>query len=619
MAWTSPWPKMKNMPVQIHPRSAPEVHYSGPFYDYRTFMERRYGKALHKVPVDFNYGCPHRTAEHHGGCTFCPEDGSRASQIDGLDNLTDQIEAAVAFAKQRYGAVGFTAYVQAYTATFAPVSKFKEQMVDILSKFPFDSLHLGTRPDCLPASTLDYLKVLSEQIDLWVELGLQTIHDKTLLRIQREHDWACSVKGIEKLKSKGLQVVSHIILGLPGESKADMIETAKVMAQLPLDGIKIHNLHVIEKTQLAVEYREQAFHLLGELEYIEIVAEFLRHLPADLPIMRINTDTPPKELVAPHWNMQKGQLRERLIRYMEMMDICQGDLYVGKELGLGELAQQSYLPFDEFALRPQERPQKTPKFVATLDGSFTMMDEYCGEPYHPRHGAIKSCMERFIYPANIQKILRQKPLLVLDIGFGTGLNSLLTLNEALKIQTLATHPLSIHAFEQNRRATLAFQGQHQLLDHLDGNAMLGELRQTDTLTWPMGHSLKMHWGDARYHLQGMSPNSVDVIFLDPFDEKNNTELVSIELIQWLAHLLKEDGILCCSRSHPAVVYSCLAAGLKNQKTCKSGSGLSAKKESFDISLELATIESDSRSQPYRDPSLCWSHKDIVRQRNTLLP
>ena len=596
---------MENMSAQINPSLAPEILTSGPFYDYRTFMERRYGKALHKVPVDFNYGCPHRTADHQGGCTFCPEDGSRASQIDGLDRLTDQIEAAVAFAKQRYGAVGFSAYVQAYTATFAPVSKFKEQMVEILSKFPFDALHLGTRPDCLPPSTLDYLKLLSEQIDLWVELGLQTSHDKTLLRIQREHDWACSLKGIEKLKAKGLQVVSHIILGLPGETRADMMETAKAMAQLPLDGIKIHNLHVVEKTQLAVEYRNQPFHLLGELEYIEIVAEFLRHLPPQLPIMRINTDTPPQELVAPHWKLQKGQLRERLIRYMEMMDYRQGDLYNGKSLGMGKLAPDAH--------------QQLPKFVATLDGSFTMMDPYSGEPYHPRHGAIKSSMERFIHPSNIQTLLRKKPLLMLDIGFGTGLNSLLALNEALTIEPLAAQALSIHAFEQNRHATLAFQGQHQPLDHLDGNAILGELRQTDTLAWPIGHSLKMHWGDARYHLQGICPHSVDLIFLDPFDEKNNAELVSLELIQWLAHLLKDGGILCCSRSHPAVVYSCLASGLKTKKTCKSGSGLCAHKESFDKTSELAILQSDSRSQPYRDPNLCWSHKDIVRQRNSLLP
>jgi uncharacterized protein len=486
--------------------------------------------------------------------------------------------------------------------------------VDILSKFPFDSLHLGTRPDCLPASTLDYLKILSEKIDLWVELGLQTIHDKTLLRIQREHDWACSLKGIEKLKNKGLQVVSHIILGLPGETKADMIATAKAMAQLPLDGIKIHNLHVVEKTQLAVEYREQPFHLLGEIEYLELVAEFLRHLPPELPIMRINTDTPPKELVAPHWHIQKGQLRERLIRYMEMMDIRQGDLYLG----------------DKGTLSP--KPKHQAKVCSTIDNSPTLMCEYHGEPYHPRFGAVRSSQERFIIPAQISTGLELKSINLLDIGFGTGLNTFLALNEALQYQNQIAqqesshsstphtnmHPLHIEAFEQNRRASLSFTGHHHPLEHLDGNVLLHQLQASSQLQLPHGNTLKLHWGDARLHLQGITPNSIDIIFLDPFDEKNNTELVSSELIQWLAHLLVNGGLLLCSRSHPAVLNACLEAGLNPLKSSKNCSGLTARKDSLAVNHLLNQQKKDPRSTPYRDPHLCWSHKDIVRQRNLKL-
>ena len=588
---------------------APEPLYVGPYYEYRTFMEQRYGKALHKVPVDFNYGCPHRTADHHGGCTFCPEDGSRATQIDGIDSLSEQIEAAVKFAQYRYQATGFTAYVQAYTATFAPVNKFREHMVEILSKFPFDSLHLGTRPDCLPASTLEYLQQLSQQIDLWVELGLQTVHDKTLLRIQREHDWACSLKGIKKLKDKGLQVVSHVILGLPGETHEDMIETAKVMAQQPLDGIKIHNLHVLEKTQLAVEYAEQPFHLMGELEYLHILAEFLRHLPPDLPVMRINTDTPPKELVAPHWQVQKGQMRERLLRHMSDMGYRQGDLYVTGE--------------NESSLVSMPTEMPLPRVRKTVDGTNTLLSRHHGEPYHPRMGARRAANERFVEPLPWELYAKQSKLNVLDIGFGTGLNSLLCLERALTLETTGPE-LNITAFEQDLVSAKSFVGHHDKFQGFDGNEILSTCCEVkgSASKWnhAHGHQLTIHWGEARYHLQGVQPGSQDAILLDPFDEKNNTELVTLDLIQWLHHLLKDDGILLSSRTHPAVQHALETAGFQVERCAGPIKFLKATKTTTSRVTATRILGANSpteqtRRLPYRDPHLCWSHKDIVRERN----
>jgi radical SAM protein (TIGR01212 family) len=586
----------------------PDKLYPGPYYEYRIFMERMYGKALHKVPVDFNYGCPHRTADHHGGCTFCPEDGSRASQIDGLDTLSEQIEAAVAFAKHRYQATGFTAYVQAYTATFAPVNQFREHMVEILEKFPFDSLHLGTRPDCLPASTLEYLQQLSQQIDLWVELGLQTIHDKTLLRIKREHDWACSLKGIKKLKDKGLQVVSHVILGLPGETHEDMIETAKVMAQQPLDGIKVHNLHVLEKTQLAVEYAEQRFHLMGELEYLHVLAEFLRHLPPDLPVMRINTDTPPKELVAPHWQVQKGQMRVRLLRHMADMGYRQGDLYVSAE------GQPS----------PALHQDPAVKISTTIDGSNTMLSRYHGEAYHPRMGARLAGQQRFIDLQPWEQYATQSTLDIVDIGFGTGLNSLLCLERALAI---SAPTLNITAFEQDLMSTKGFVGHHGPFDGFDGNQVLSACCDVkdSVSSWSheRGHQITIHWGEARYHLQGLQPGSQDAILLDPFDEKNNTELVSLELMRWLHHLLKDGGVLLSSRTHPAVQQALIMAGFEVERFAGAIKFLKAVKVDVSEAKEPEPHVDESavdraRRVPYRDPHMCWSHKDIVRERNRQL-
>jgi radical SAM protein (TIGR01212 family) len=582
--------------------------YPGPYYEQRFFMEERYGKVLHKVPVDFNYGCPHRTPEHHGGCTFCPEDGSRATQIDGIDSLSEQIKAAVAFAQNRYKATGFTAYVQAYTATFAPVNKFREKMAEILSKFPFDCLHLGTRPDCLPKSTLEYLQSLSQSIDLWVELGLQTVHDKTLLRIQREHDWACSLKGIKKLKDHGLQTVSHVILGLPGETREDMMETARVMAQQPLDGIKIHNLHVLENTQLAVEYREQPFHLLGELEYLDIVAEFLRYLPPDLPVMRINTDTPPKELVAPHWNVQKGQMRERLIRHMEDLGMRQGDRFEGHSSPLPQLALPRI------------------KTADTLDDSKTVMSRHCGEAYHPKRGARSAAWARFVAPSQLERWSDQEEIQLLDIGFGVGYNSLVAMERAL---SLGGPKLHVHALERDRMTAKAFDSQHNSFDDaiLDANLCLRELTTNIEArsTWEheQGHRIQIHWGEARYEAQRFSPETFDLIYLDPFDEKNNTELLSVEWFQWLHHLLRPHGRLMCSRVQPAVGQALLDAGFSTRFLCGEFKGLVAFKSvegELDLDSELweqtdYSAVQESRLRPYRDPHLCWSHKDIVRARN----
>jgi uncharacterized protein len=302
-----------------------------PYYQYKQYLIDRYGDALFRVPIDIDMGCPHRNTDGLGGCTFCPEDGSKAVQTAGLNSLQEQLDKAVSFAEERYRAKEFMAYLQAYTATFAPVSVFRKHVIELLNSHSFKALSIGTRPDCLPNSTLDYLEELNNKLDVWVELGIQTTHDKTLIHIQREHDWASSEKAIYKLKKRNLLVVAHVILGLPGEDKEMMMQTAEKLASLPIDGVKIHNLHVIKGTQLADEYEQSPFKILSEEEYIELAIEFLRRLPKDCPVLRITTDTLPEELIAPKWKLKKGQIISNLIKQMESKGVLQGDLYQIKD------------------------------------------------------------------------------------------------------------------------------------------------------------------------------------------------------------------------------------------------------------------------------------------------
>ncbi len=292
-------------------------------------MIDRYGEALYRVPVDPGFGCPNRSGASSRGCSFCPADGSRAHQTSGGKTVEEQVALGVAFAKRRYGARRFMAYVQAFTGTFAPADEQRRLHEKILAAFPFETIIVGTRPDCLAEETLELLRELNDRLEVWVELGIQTVHDETLKRINRGHDWKAGKGAIFALKESGLMVAVHVILGLPGESRAHFDATATALAGLPIDGIKIHNLHVVKGTALAEEYLASPFPVFGAQEYAGILASFLRRLPARLPVMRLCTDTPAEELIAPRWSLSKSQFLSYLEKLLLRNGWRQGDLCRG--------------------------------------------------------------------------------------------------------------------------------------------------------------------------------------------------------------------------------------------------------------------------------------------------
>ncbi len=297
-----------------------------PFYKYKNYMIDRYGEPLFRVPIDFGFGCPHRGPDGIGGCTFCCEDGGRAEQTINADTVDAQVRAGIEFARSRYYARKFMAYIQAFTGTFAPASVQRKLYETLLDKYAFDALSIGTRPDCLPLSTIEFLQELANKQEVWVELGVQTTHNRTLQRINRGHDWETSRNAIMELHKAGIMVVVHLMIGLPGESVADNLQTAETIAQLPVDGIKIHNLHIIRGTELAEEYKTEPFHLYDEEEYADILIEILRRLPADMAVMRVNTDTPKERLIAPQWQMSKPVFINYVVRLMNKLAVKQGDL-----------------------------------------------------------------------------------------------------------------------------------------------------------------------------------------------------------------------------------------------------------------------------------------------------
>jgi radical SAM protein (TIGR01212 family) len=302
-----------------------------PFYSFSRYLRDTHGEVLHRVALDPGYGCPHRDAGGGGGgggggCTFCPAHGSRAAYLGDARTMEDQVRAGVAFARRRYGARRFMAYVQAYTGTFAPAAGQAAYYERLLERFAFDALSIGTRPDCLPPGTLAVLEALAARIELWVELGLQTTHDATLRRVRRGHDWATGRRAVLTLAQRGIRVAAHVILGLPGENAEHFRLTAERLSALPLSAIKIHNLHIVRGTALAREFAASPFEVWDADAYAEVLIDFLRRLPARLPVMRINTDTPAAELVAPRWTVDKSRFRAHVIGEMRRRGLRQGDL-----------------------------------------------------------------------------------------------------------------------------------------------------------------------------------------------------------------------------------------------------------------------------------------------------
>ncbi|MBT7065045.1 MAG: TIGR01212 family radical SAM protein [Verrucomicrobia bacterium] len=329
---------VKHFCLQLYAAQIPFGCMSAPYYSYKQYLIDTYGHRVYRVPVDLGWGCPNRADDGTGGCTFCPGDGARGVQTPITDDIALQVKAGVDFARERYGVDHFMAYIQAFTGTHASLALQEEQYRRVLASYPFESLTIGTRPDSLPLSTLDLLSDLKQDVDVIVELGVQTIHDATLDRLRRGHHWADSLAAIQSLAEQKIRIIAHVILGLPGETPDHFAQTADTLAHLPLDGVKLHNLHVIRGTALADEYRAQPFPLMDEDDYAEELIGFIQRLPPHMAILRIKTDTPADELVAPRWQLKKGSFIHMVEQRMQTTHRRQGDRFSRIELVSGAAA-----------------------------------------------------------------------------------------------------------------------------------------------------------------------------------------------------------------------------------------------------------------------------------------
>ena len=574
-----------------------------PYVRYSDVMRDAHGgETLYRVPIDLGLGCPHRDEKGQGGCTFCPEDGSRANSIMGIQSIREQVLNGVEFARTRYRAKKFMAYFQAYTSTFAPVEKLKAIYADILALHPFDSLTIGTRPDCLPPSLLDYFSELNQKMDLWVELGIQTAHDSTLDLIHRGHDWATSAAALRKLNERNIKAIAHLIIGLPGENIQHFKKTIESLNQFKLAGIKIHNLHVIQNTELAASYIKAPFKVYSEQEYAEILLELLPLLPKDLPILRLTCDTGDENLIAPRWHLSKPQFLDHLVQLMRAQNIRQGDAHPS-------------------GMRRGRQPTQVYRARRHDDQSFTFFEGSVKEHYHSQAGATTEALHKYARPALAALRPRQDKVHLLDVCFGLGYNSLVSADVLHHLRPGLR--LEITALEMNRNIVF-----HAARAHAEHSSAAWSRRMQQLWECGQDHgdgtSITMHWGDARHTLRKIPDQSVDIIFHDPFSTQRCAELWSLDFFAALKLKLKTSGVLLTYSSAGPVYAALHAAGFTIGRTHPDDRLLRGTIASLDARAiqhplrpdEMQSILASTKGIPYRDPGLVSSNKEILRQRES---
>ncbi len=278
------------------------------YNDLNTYFRNIFGCRVQKIAIDAGLTCPNRDGTiSTGGCIYCNARGSgTGAYMEGL-SIKDQIIKGKKALSKRYKAKKFIAYFQSFSNTYAHLDKLKRLYEEALSVDDVVGLSIGTRPDCINEPVLKLLQDYAKKYMIWIEYGLQSSHDKTLDIINRGHDFQCFIKAVEATKDRGIKICSHVILGLPGENRIHMLETAKLLTGMNIDGIKLHLLYVVRGTRLEALYRQGNYRCLEQQEFAGLVCDFLELLPQKMVIQRLTGDPHPKELVAPLWSRKKEE------------------------------------------------------------------------------------------------------------------------------------------------------------------------------------------------------------------------------------------------------------------------------------------------------------------------
>ncbi|MEQ6389774.1 TIGR01212 family radical SAM protein [Bacillaceae bacterium S4-13-58] len=298
------------------------------YHSWNYHLKQTFGHKVFKISLDGRFDCPNRDGTvAYGGCTFCSASGSGDFAGNRSEDLETQFHTIKNQMHKKRKDGKYMAYFQAFTNTHAPVDVLREKYEAVLKQENVVGLSIATRPDCLPDDVVEYLAELNERTYLWVELGLQTIHQETANLINRAHDLECYLKGVEKLRKHNIRICSHIINGLPGENREMMMETAKTVSQMDVQGIKIHLLHLLKGTPMVKQYEKGILEFLSKDEYIDLVVDQLEILPPEMIIHRITGDGPPELMIGPMWSLNKWEVLNGIDGELIKRDSWQGKHY----------------------------------------------------------------------------------------------------------------------------------------------------------------------------------------------------------------------------------------------------------------------------------------------------
>lgn len=294
-----------------------------PYYSLSQYLKELYGEKIYKIALNGGMTCPNRDGTKGSrGCLFCSAGGSGDFAENGT--TTDAIESAKKRLSGKQTGDKYIAYFQAYTNTYAPAGYLRDLFYPVIKRDDIVGLSIGTRPDCLPDDVLLLIKELNQIKPVWIELGLQTIHEKTTELIRRGYSLSCFEQAVKKLRKCGIEVIVHLIFGLPGESKEDMMESVRFLNTQDIQGVKFQLLHVLEGTDLAELYRKGEFQTLSMEAYIDILMDAVAGLSPDIVIHRMTGDGPKNLLIAPKWSEDKKRVLNAINAEFRKRKVTQG-------------------------------------------------------------------------------------------------------------------------------------------------------------------------------------------------------------------------------------------------------------------------------------------------------
>ena len=307
------------------------------YNDYGSWIRGQFPWRVQKISVDAGFSCPNRDGKvSHGGCVFCDNRTFNPAYCEREKSIKEQIMAGKDFFARKYPDMKYLAYFQAYSNTYAEVETLKRRYEEALDVEDVVGIVIGTRPDCVPEATLNYLEELNRQTFLIVEYGIESTNNKTLKIINRGHDFECSADAIRRTAEKGILTGGHVIIGLPGETPGDCIKQADTISQLPLNILKLHQMQVVKGTRLAESYQgkgalcgfdngESQPYIYNKVEdYIRLVAEYISRLRPDIILERFVSQSPKGMVIAPSWGLKNHEFTNLLDNYLREHELTQG-------------------------------------------------------------------------------------------------------------------------------------------------------------------------------------------------------------------------------------------------------------------------------------------------------